>query len=109
MSKPKRERSLADNEAKAVATLYGFHDGTGNVQVTVASPATAAGCTANCYSVTISDAVPLYLSSVIGYQGDTTVGNRRGNTLSASAVATVQPAYSYCVLALASSGAQGIT
>jgi len=97
------------NEAKAVATLYGFHDGTGHVQVTVANTATAAGCTASCYSVTISDAVPLYLSSVVGYQGNTTTGNQRGTTLTASSVATVQPAYSYCVLALASSGAQGIT
>src|SRR5579871_278147 len=97
------------SEAKAVATLYGFHDGTGHVQVTVASSATAPGCTANCYSVTISDAVPLYLSSVIGYQGNTAIGNQRGTTLTASAVATVNPAYSYCVLALAGSGAQGIT
>lgn len=97
------------SEAKAVAALYGFNDGTGNVHVTVASAASASGCSASCYTVTVSDAVPLYLSSVVGYQGNTTIGNQRGTTLTASAVATVQPAYSYCVLALASSGAQGIT
>ena len=97
------------SEAKAVAALYGFNDGTGNVHVTVASAASAPGCSANCYTVTISDAVPLYLSSVVGYQGNTTVGNQRATNLTAGAVATVQAAYSYCVLALASSGAQGIT
>lgn len=97
------------SEAKAVAALYGFQDGTGNVHVTAASAPTAPGCSANCYTVTVSDAVPLYLSSVVGYQGNTTIGNQRATTLTASSVATVQQAYSYCVLALASSGAQGIT
>jgi Flp pilus assembly protein TadG len=97
------------NEAKAVAALYGFQDGTGNVHVTVANPASAPGCTANCYTVSISDAVPLYLSSIVGYRGNTTVGSQRATNLTAGSVATVQQAYSYCVLALASSGAQGIT
>ena len=97
------------SEAKAVAALYGFQDGTGNVHVSVASAASAPGCSANCYTVSISDAVPLYLSSIVGYQGNTTVGNQRATNLTASSVATVQQAYSYCVLALAGSGAQGIT
>jgi Flp pilus assembly protein TadG len=101
--------SSYDREAKAVAALYGFQDGTGNVHVTVASAASAPGCSANCYTVTVSDAVPLYLSSIVGYQGNTTIGNQRATTLTASSVATVQQAYSYCVLALASSGSQGIT
>jgi Flp pilus assembly protein TadG len=41
-------------EGKAVAAQYGFQ------QVTVKNPTTAPGCTANCYTVTISDQVPLF-------------------------------------------------
>src|SRR6516164_9529190 len=37
-----------DKEAKAVAAQYGFQDENNNVTVTVANPATAAGCSANC-------------------------------------------------------------
>jgi Flp pilus assembly protein TadG len=97
------------SEAKAVAALYGFRDGAGKVTVTAANPASASGCASNCYTVTVADAVPLYLSQVVGYQGNTTVGNQRGVTLSATAIATTETAYSYCVLALAGSGQQGIT
>jgi Flp pilus assembly protein TadG len=83
-------------EAKAVAANLGFQDGSGNVTVQVANPATAAGCSANCYTVTVSDKVPLFLSEVIGY-----AGNKDMTAISASAVATTNKSYSYCVLALA--------
>ena len=78
--------------------------------VTVNNPATAAGCTASCYVVTISQKVPLSLSQVIGYQGDTTANGQKAVTIAATAVATagVVKAYPYCILALAGSGAQGI-
>jgi len=66
-------------------------------------------CAANCYVAAVSDEVPLFFSQVVGYQGDTTVNNQRATTITASAVATTEDAYSYCLLALASSGAQGIT
>ncbi len=96
-------------EAKAVAAQYGFQDGANNIAVAVANPATASGCTANCYTVTVSDAVPLFLSQVVGFQGDATVNGRPVTTISATSVATDKAAYPYCLLALASSGAQGIT
>jgi Flp pilus assembly protein TadG len=96
-------------EAKAVAAQYGFHDGSGNIVVTVSNPATAAGCTSNCYSVTISDKVPLFLSEVVGYLGTATANKKGATGLSAAAVATSANAVSYCILALAGSGAQGIT
>jgi Flp pilus assembly protein TadG len=95
-------------EAKAVAAQYGFQDGTGNVLVTVANPATAAGCTSNCYSVTISDKVPLFLAQVVGYVGTATAAKKGMTGLSASAVATSANAYSFCILALAGSGVEGI-
>jgi Flp pilus assembly protein TadG len=96
-------------EAKAVAAQYGFQDGTDQIAVSVTNPGTAAGCTANCYKVTISDNVPLMLSQVVGYQGSTSVSGQKMSTLSATAVATSTVAYSYCIFALAGSGKQGIT
>jgi Flp pilus assembly protein TadG len=98
-----------DKEAKAVAAQYGFQDGTNNVTVTVANPATAAGCSANCYTVTISRPVQLFLASVIGYGGNTTVNNNKpAATITANSVAATANAYRYCILALGGSGAQGI-
>lgn len=96
-------------EAKAVAAQYGFQDGSGNILVTVSKPTTAAGCASNCYTVAISDKVPLFLSQIVGYVGTAMVGNKGTTGLAAAAVATSANAYSYCILALASSGAQGIT
>ncbi len=46
------------NEANAVAAQYGFQNGASSITVTVSNPSTAPGCTANCYTVTISDQVP---------------------------------------------------
>jgi len=86
-------------EAQAVATQYGFQNGSGNITVTVPPPST--GCSAlypaaNCYTVTVSDKVPLFLSQVVGYKG-----NGSGATpLAAAAVAATLPAYPYCMLAL---------
>jgi Flp pilus assembly protein TadG len=97
-----------DKEAKAVAAQYGFQDQNNNVTVTVANPATAAGCGANCYTVTISRPVQLFLASVIGYGGNTTVNNKPASTITASSVASTANAYRYCILALGSSGSQGI-
>jgi hypothetical protein len=55
--------------------------------------------------VTISNVVPLYLSQVIGYAGDTTVNSARAKILSSAAIATPttvqQP---ICVLALDTTG-----
>jgi Flp pilus assembly protein TadG len=98
-------------EAAAVATQYGFTSGSGNITVTAANPGTAAGCTANCYTVTVSDKVPLFLSQIIGYAGNATVNKQGMTALSATAVTTGVPVsgHPYCILALASSGAQGIT
>jgi uncharacterized membrane protein len=74
--------------AKAGAAQYGFTDGLKNVSVVAANPTTAPGCTSNCYTVTITDRVPLFLSQVVGYQGNTVVNGQSGTTLTATAVAT---------------------
>lgn len=83
-------------EAQAVAARFGFTNGSGNITVTATNPSTATGCTSNCYVVTVSDKVALFLSQVVGY-----AGNGKGTTtLAATSVAHNGPAYPYCILAL---------
>jgi Flp pilus assembly protein TadG len=95
-------------EAKGVAAAYGFADGAGQIKVTATNPASATNCSSNCYVVTLTDNVPLFLSQVVGYHGNATVGNAGASTITASSVATSTQAYSYCILALGGSGQQGI-
>ena len=95
-------------EARSVAAQYGFPNGNGQITVAVASPNTAAGCTSNCYTVTVSDNVPLFLSQIVGNQGSA-AGSSRSTAISATSVATTIKPYTYCILALANSGKQGIT
>ena len=98
-----------DVEAKAVAAQDGFVDGSNNVTVTASNTATCPAGGNNCYSVTISSYVPLFLSEVLGYSGNSTLNGKPQQSLSATAVATqgIAPTQ-FCLLALASSGAQGI-
>jgi Flp pilus assembly protein TadG len=98
-----------DTEARGVAAQYGFPNGSGQITVAVANPNTAAGCTANCYTVAISDNLPLFLSQIVGYQGSAANGSPRSTAITANSVATTIKPYSYCILALATSGKQGIT
>lgn len=95
-------------EAKAVAAQYGFVDGKNNVTVAVSNSATCpvgANLTPPCYGVTISSVVPIYLSQVVGYQGDVTLSGSRAKALTSAAKADIteikQP---ICLLALSSSG-----
>jgi Flp pilus assembly protein TadG len=95
-----------DVEAKAVAAQYGFVDGANNITVTASNTATCPSGGNTCYGVTISGAVPLLVSQVVGYLGDTTLNGAAAKRLSSVAIAkpTVQP-QNLCMLALASSGA----
>jgi Flp pilus assembly protein TadG len=99
-----------DVEAKAVAAQYGFVDGANSIAV-VASNAAACpdGVNNNCYSVTISGSVPLLVSQVVGYRGDTTLNGAAAKRLNAIAVARPTVLAQLCMIALATSGAaQGI-
>ncbi len=99
-----------DIEAKAVAAQYGFVDGTNTISVAVTNTAACPGGGNTCYSVTISGLVPLYLSQVVGFQGNATLNGALEKKLSSVAVAKpgTQP-QNLCLLALAGSGvAQGI-
>ena len=98
-----------DVEAKAVAAQSGFVDGSSNVTVAASNTATCPAGGNTCYSVTISSYVPLYLSQVLGYGGNATLSGKPQESLSATAVALQGPMPTqYCILALASSGKQGI-
>src|SRR5713226_7952095 len=56
-----------DVEARAVAAHYGFVDGTNNISIAVSNTAACPdGVNNNCYSVTISGFMPLFLSQVVG-------------------------------------------
>src|SRR5581483_6116816 len=56
-----------------------------------------------CYRVTITKTVPLYLTELVGYKGNTTVGGVGGQQLSAVALATLQPVNApFCLTALGS-------
>lgn len=109
-------------EAQAVAAQYGFQNGTGNIAVTVTNPNTAPGCTSKCYNVQISDKLPLLLTSVVGFRGNTTIvsstssgvseiHNVAAMSMQGSSTASAKQAYGYCVLALATkpSSSHGIT
>jgi Flp pilus assembly protein TadG len=94
-----------DVEGKAVAALYGFVDGQHNVTVTASNTATCPAGGNTCYSVTITGLDPLYLSQVVGYNGNITANGARQTTLSSSAIAlqaTVQ--WPLCLLALNTTG-----
>ncbi len=95
-----------DVEAKAVAAQYGFVDGANTITVAASNAAACPGGGNTCYGVTISGAVPLLVSQVVGYQGDTTLNGAAAKLLSAVAVVSnPSTAKDFCVLSL---GPQGV-
>src|SRR3954462_13414798 len=92
-----------DVEAKAVATQYGFAHGVNNISIAVSNTAACPGGGTNCYSVTISGFMPLFLSQIVGYRGDATLNGAAAKQLGSTAIAT--NATDFCMVAL---GPQGI-
>src|SRR5260370_41383695 len=70
-----------DVEGKAVAAQFGFTNGVNNVGVTVLQNVACPGGGNTCYSATITNSVPLYLSPVVGYAGS---GGGKKNLFSAA-------------------------
>jgi Flp pilus assembly protein TadG len=94
---------------QAVAAQLGYVNGQGRITVSVTQPATAPGCASSCTVVTIADKVPVLLSAIVGYRGTSTLNGVNMVDISATAVAQQAAGASYCILALAGSGARGIT
>lgn len=97
-------------EARSVTAQYGFTNGVDSVTVTVSNAATCPAGGSTCYSVTISKPIKLVLAGMVGFTGDTVSGGKAAKLISATSTASKSTApRSYCILALASSGAtQGI-
>jgi hypothetical protein len=102
-------------EAKAVASAYGYEHGKGNLSVSVSKAAACPAGGNDCYSVAITGYVPLFLSRIVGYDGNASVSSvqsgktitTRQTQLSATAVARqVSTLRRYCVLALGANGAK---
>jgi Flp pilus assembly protein TadG len=89
-------------EAAAVATQYGYTNGTNGVTVTSTNTAACPdGSGNNCYQVSITNKQQLYLLPVIGFTGDTTSNGQPAQTIRASAIAKKGTTpRQYCLLAL---------
>jgi len=95
-----------DAEAKSVATKLGFTNGVANTTVTVTNTATCPDGTPTCYGVMISRLMPINLTRLVGFNGDAPLGSGRAQTVKAVAMARPEVKLdSYCLLALASGGA----
>src|SRR5258708_1746802 len=93
------------SEAQAVTANYGYTNGASNTTVTTSNAAACPAGGNTCYSVVISTKMQLYLTPVIGFSGDSTVGGSPAQTITATAVAqrgTVNR--KYCLLSLNSIG-----
>jgi len=91
-------------EAMSVAANYGFTNGANNTTVTAINNATcpSPATGSNCYQVTITKTVPLYLSEVLGYAGTSGYGGRQ--LIQATALARSPSGTDDCMLTLSSSG-----
>ncbi len=95
-------------EANAVAAQYGLVTGASNVTVTPITVTCPSG-SGTCYQVTISKVVPVMLTGILGYAGDTTLAGGRAQTISAKAIASGQGGgASFCLLALGGTVDTGI-
>lgn len=96
-------------EARAVTAQFGYTNGSSHVTVTASNTAPCPAGGNTCYSVQITGLAPLYMAQIVGFQGDTTLDGQHYVSIGATAIATkaVTP-LKYCVLALGSSGTQGI-
>ncbi len=107
--------SSYDEEARAVAAQYGFAHGQKSVSVYASNNAVCPTGEPDCFAVTITSYVPLFLSSVVGYNGTTTVSTvvngkvvaSRQTELTSTAIASrVGTPRDYCIMALGENGAK---
>ena len=94
-----------DVEAKGVAAQYGFQDGVNNITVTATNTAACPAGGNNCYGVTISSLLPIYLAQVVGFHGNGTLnGSPAVNVRAVAVAARSQVPRQYCLLSLNSIG-----
>ena len=88
-------------EANAVASQYGLVDGSNNVTVTPTTVTCPSG-TGTCYQVTISKTVPVMLTGILGFAGNTTLNGGHAQQITARSIATASggTGTTFCLLAL---------
>lgn len=87
-------------EAKGVASQYGYTTGTNNVSVVATYPTCPAPWTGNCYQVTITRDIPIRLARLVGYNGDVAMGAGRAKTVISTAIARAGSKGTYCLTTL---------
>ena len=88
-------------EATATTANYGYTNGVNGVTVSASNPVSCPDGTSDCYNVTITAKIPLYLSRVIGFSGNTTLNGAPATTITATALAERETERrKYCLLSL---------
>jgi Flp pilus assembly protein TadG len=99
-------------EGRANAQSYGFTNGSGGATVTVTSGVTCPDATSACYQAVVTKVVPIYLTAVVGFTGDTTLSGRPAKTITSTALAEPISKISYpaCLTATGNdSGGDGVS
>ncbi len=84
-------------EARGVASRYGYTTGANNVSVVATYPTCPAPWTGNCYQVTITRDIPIRLARLVGYNGDVAMGAGRAKTVISTAIARAGSKGTYCL------------
>lgn len=87
-------------EARGVASRYGYTTGTNNVSVVATYPTCPAPWTGNCYQVTITRDIPIRLARLVGYNGDVAMGAGRAKTVISTAIARAGSKGTFCLTTL---------
>lgn len=99
--------STYDKEAQAVASRYGYTDGTNNIAVTPSNNQLCPDGTNACYKVVVLRKLPLLFSRVVGYAGNALIGTSKAEQLASTAIAERSTFREYCLLTL-SGGANSL-
>lgn len=93
-------------EALSVLSQYGVNASSDTTLSVLNNQTCPDGVTTTCYKVTISKKLPIYLTRIVGYSGDTTLSaGGAGKLVSVSAMASqAKVSNTYCLLSLAAGG-----
>lgn len=77
------------SEGRANAARYGFTHASNNVTVNVQSGQACPDGSTACYKATVTKVMPIYLTRIVGFSGDTTIGAQPAKTV--TSVAWAEP------------------
>lgn len=73
------------SEGRANAARYGFTHASNNVTVNVQSGQACPDGSTACYKATVTKVMPIYLTRIVGFDGDTTIGAQPAKTVTSIA------------------------